>query len=261
MTDFARLQDSFQRGVMDGDDAVMAEILDSPQEGRDVLFGVYRNAYVLRLVEIVQSDHELLHAYLGDDGFDGAARAYIAARPSRNANARWFSQGFPDFLKTTEPYSQYPAVGELAWLEKALNDAFDAADGPVLALAELAAIAPEEWRDICFVPHPSAVRLDMATNASAIWSALRNDEEPPAPEALGEPARLIVWRHDVMPMFRELSVEEAMMWDEAAKGIPFGVLCAMAATYDDPDSAAARAAGYLQQWISAELLSAIAEAD
>ena len=39
-------------------------------------------------------------------------------------------------------------------------------------------------------------------------------------------------------MFRELSAEEAMMWDEAANGIPFGVLCEMLATYDDPDGAA-----------------------
>ena len=37
-------------------------------------------------------------------------------------------------------------------------------------------------------------------------------------------------------MFRELPAEEAMMWDEAAKGIPFGVLCSMLATYDDPDT-------------------------
>jgi hypothetical protein len=34
-----------------------------------------------------------------------------------------------------------------------------------------------------------------------------------------------------------------MMWDEAANGIPFGVLCEMLATYDDPDSAAGRGAG------------------
>ncbi len=51
-------------------------------------------------------------------------------------------------------------------------------------------------------------------------------------------------------MFRELPAEEAMMWDEAANGIPFGVLCEMLATYDDPDGAAARGAGYLHGWIT-----------
>jgi len=36
-----------------------------------------------------------------------------------------------------------------------------------------------------------------------------------------------------------------MLWDEAARGVRFGVLCEMAATYDDPDRAALHAAGYL----------------
>jgi hypothetical protein len=66
---------------------------------------------------------------------------------------------------------------------------------------------------------------------------------------------LLVWRQDNTPMFRELPAEEAMMWDEAANNIPFGVLCAMLATYDDPDGAAARGAGYLHGWISGGLLT------
>jgi hypothetical protein len=61
----------------------------------------------------------------------------------------------------------------------------------------------------------------------------------------------------VTPMFRELSAEEAMMWDEASGGIPFGVLCSMLATYDDPDGAAARGAGYLHGWITAGLLTGV----
>ncbi len=72
---------------------------------------------------------------------------------------------------------------------------------------------------------------------------------------LDEPARLLIWRQDVTPMFRELSVEEAMMWDEATNGIPFGVLCSMLATYNDPDTAAARGASYLHGWITSETLS------
>ena len=72
---------------------------------------------------------------------------------------------------------------------------------------------------------------------------------------LDQPARLLIWRQDTTPMFRELSAEEAMMWDEAAKGVPFGVLCEMLATYDDPDGAAARGAGYLHNWITSGILT------
>ena len=62
-------------------------------------------------------------------------------------------------------------------------------------------------------------------------------------------------------MFRELAAEEAMMWDEAANGIPFGVLCSMLAIYDDPDGAAARGAGYLHGWVTAGLLTGVSGGD
>lgn len=255
MIDFARQQAAFQRGILDGDETVLAEILDSPREKRDVLLGVYRHAYGSRLVEAMRNDHELLHRYLGDETFDELGHAYVKARPSGNPNLRWFSQGLPEFLRSTAPYSSHPVLSELAALEKALNDAFDAADGKVVELADMAGFAPEAWSSLRFAPHPSAARLELATNATAIWLALKNDEAPPEALALDEPAHLLIWRQDVTPMFRELLAEEAMMWDEAASGIPFGVLCEMLATYDDPDGAAGRGAGYLHGWITAELLT------
>jgi hypothetical protein len=257
MSEFARLQEDFQRGILTGDDKVLAQILDSPKEKREVLFGVYRYAYGSRLVDAMRDDHKLLHLYVGDEMFDAIGHAYVAAKPSQHPNLRWFSQDLPEFLKSTEPYSKYPILSDLAALEKALNDAFDAADAPVVTFADLTGFAPEVWNDLKFEPHPGARRIDAATNVAAIWLALKNDETPPDAEMLAEPGRLLVWRQDVTPMFRELSAEEAMMWDEAAGGIPFGVLCSMLATYDDPDSAAARGAGYLQGWVAAGLLSGV----
>ena len=185
------------------------------------------------------------------------AHAYVAANPSHHPNLRWFSQDVPDFLRSTQPYSDHPVLADLAALEKALNDAFDAEDAPAIALADMAGFAPEVWNDLKFRAHPSAFRLDFSTNASAIWLALKADETPPDAVALEQPCRLLIWRQDVTPMFRELAVEEAMMWDEAANGIPFGVLCSMLATYDDPDGAAARGAGYLHGWVTAGLLAGV----
>ena len=261
MSDFERLQSEFQHGILSGDDSVLAEILDSSKEKREVLFGVYKYAYASRLVEAMRNDHELLQTYLGDEMFDEMGYAYVAARPSQHPNLRWFSQGVPDFLKTTEPYSKYPILAELAALEKALNDAFDATDAPVVVIADLAALAPEAWNGLKFQPHPSTCRLDFSTNAAAIWIALKNEETPPDAVTLDDPSRILVWRQDVMPMFRELTTEEAMMWDEASGGIPFGVLCSMLATYDDPDGAAARGAGYLHNWVTSELLTDVSTSE
>jgi hypothetical protein len=249
----AELQSAFQRAVMSGDDNILNSILDNSRTNRGVLFGVYRHAYVSRLIDIVRNDHRLLHRYLGDEAFAKTARAYIAARPSRTQNARWFSHGLPDFLAEAE--IEHPEVAELAGLERMVNDAFDAADGPVLAISDLAAIPPEEWTGLKFVPHPSARHLDLATNAYAIWAALKDDTPPPPASKLKEVERIVAWRRDVTPLMRRMAGEEAMMWNEADKGVPFGVLCELVATYDDPDGAAMRAAQYLQGWIAAGMLS------
>lgn len=257
MSDLARQQAEFQRGILSGDDSVLAEIPDSPREKRETLFGVYRYAYGSRLVDALRNDHELLHLYLGDEMFDEMGHAYVKARPSEHPNLRWFSQGLPEFLRSNAPYSQYPVLGDLAALEKALNDAFDGSDSAVVSLNDVAAFAPDIWKDLTFTAHPTAARLDLTTNAAAIWRALKNDETPPDAEILQEPARLLVWRQDNTPMFRELPAEEAMMWDEAATGMAFGVLCSMLATYDDPDNAAARGAGYLHGWVTGGLLSGV----
>src|SRR5258707_13441961 len=108
MSEFARLQSDFQRCIVTGDDSVLAEILDSPQEKRDVLFGVYRHAYGSRLVDAVRNDHELLHQYLGDEMFDAMGYAYVGAKASHPPNLRWVLQGLPDFLRATEPSSDNP---------------------------------------------------------------------------------------------------------------------------------------------------------
>ncbi|MBN8982648.1 MAG: putative DNA-binding domain-containing protein [Rhizobiales bacterium] len=257
MKDFARLQDEFQRGIVSGDDAVLGDILDSPKEKRDVLFGVYRHAYVSRLVDALRNDHEYLHAYLGDEMFDRMGKAYVAAKPSHHPNMRWFSQGVPDFLRSTAPYREYPAISELAEFEKTLNDVFDAANAPVIGVPDVAAYPPDQWNDLKFQPHSSVRRVDFSTNAVAIWNALKAGEEPPDVAVLAEPNRILFWRDDVTPMFRELPAEEAMMWDEASAGIPFGVLCSMLATYADADSAAARGAGYLHGWVTSGALTSV----
>ena len=141
MSDFARQQADFQRGILTGDDAVLTEILDSPREKRETLYGVYRFAYGSRLVEALRNDHGLLHLYLGDETFDEMGHAYVKAHPSEHPNLRWFSQGLPDFLKSASPYCDHPVLAGLAELEKALNDAFDATEGPVLELTDMASMA------------------------------------------------------------------------------------------------------------------------
>jgi hypothetical protein len=251
----AELQDRFQEAVVAGDDALLALIPDNSRTTRDVLLGVYRHAYVARLVEVAGSDYPRLKAYMGDAEFDEMLRGYVAVCPSRHPNVRWFARRLPEYLSSASPYADQPVLRDLAMIERALNDAFDAVDAPVLGLKDLARHSPERWGDLTFSPQPSAARLDLSTNAFAIWRALKDEEDAPSALTLPERERLVVWRNDVTPTVRALLPEEAMMWDEACKGVRFAILCELAATYADADGAALRAAQYMQGWIAEGMLS------
>ncbi len=251
----ADLQALFQRAILEGDDAILKTIPDSPREDRETLFGVYRTAYLARLIEILQQDFERLHGLLGDDKFSTMAEAYFKAHPSRHRNARWIGRDLAGFLKAAPAYTPKPHLSELAELEIALNDAFDAADSPVMQSSVLAAIAPEDWSDLVFTTHATVRHLQFATNTAAIWMALAASKRAPKPKTLNPAQHVLVWRQDTTPKFRLLDQEEAMMWTEAAKGVRFGVLCEMVAAYDDPDAAAIRAATYLKGWIDGGLIS------
>lgn len=255
-------QDRFQRAILEDNDAILENLTDGARESKDNLLKVYRDAYVLRLIDVVGNDHEHLRRYLGELEFGAMARGYIAANPSHNPNARWFSHRLPEFLRTTAPFAQQPVLAELAALERALNDAFDAGDAVALGVCDLAAIPVGAWSELAFVVHPSAICLEASTNAGAIWMALKADAEPPVPVVLPAPVRILVWRQGATAMFRELSAEEAMMWQLTAEGTNFGDVCQMMAVFDTAETAPARAAGILKTWLETGLLSrVIAPAD
>ncbi len=255
MKSLREIQESFQRGILAGDDAILAEVKDSAKERRQVLFGVYRNAYVARLAEIVADDYEQLHAYLGDQAFAKLVKAYIDGHPSDQRSARWFGRHLPAFVRESESYAKHPEVAEIAALEKALADAFDGPDAAPLRIDALASLAPESWPRLTFQPHPTAIRLTFRTNAADIWTALKDEGAPPKPRLLPEPQAIVVWRQDFMSRFRPLSTEEAMMWNEAVKGVTFGVLCEMVATFAGEDGAEVRAATYLKGWVDTGMLA------
>ena len=261
MKDLASLQEEFQRAVMDGDDAVLAELVDTSKENRAVLLNVYRNAYTGRLMDFLINDYEKLYAFLGDEQFRDMSRGFIAANPSATPNARWFGTKLPEFLRETEPYRTLPELGDLADLERALNDVFDAPDEPVLDLADLSVVPPDGWPQLAFTPHPATRRLDQSTNATEIWRALQNEKTPPKTKTPGETRQIIVYRSNGMASFRPMPSDEAMMWDEASKGVRFSVLCEMLSIYGGEENAATRAAQHLQGWISSGLLTCFARED
>ncbi len=251
----AETQSLFQQAILTGDERVLEMLLDNSMTTKDTLFSVYKNGYSGRLAEILANDYEVLHTYLGDDLFHEVAHAYIAAHPSKSQNARWFGAKLPEFLATDARYRERVEFADMALLEKALADAFDAADDAALSIADLGQYPADAWGRLTFAPHPSATMLMLRCDVLALWTAMKDGSEEAPPLDEGTVQRLIVWRHAGVPMVRMMGDEEAMMWTEAGAGKPFEALCEMVATFNDPTDAAVRAAGYLQGWLQTDMLA------
>lgn len=254
----ADVQALVQQAIIANDDAPAGLVRRPPRDTAETMFGVYCNAYALRLTEFLRNDFEKLRLLMGPDRFDAMARDYIAAHVSDTPNARWYSRHLPQFLGSDPRYCRDRSLRDMAALEQAINDVFDAEDGPRIKLADLAEIDAGHAASACFTVAASVIRLSVMTAVAEAWPCLADESAVPPIGTLEKPAELLVWRQEDSSRFRVLDPEETMAFDSVRSGVPFGVLCEMIAMMDDPENAASRAAGYLRNWIESGLLSAIA---
>lgn len=212
--------------------AALDGVTDPVQAAAGTGFRIYVEAYRLRLLEALGHDYPKLLARVGADEFARIGRAYIAAHPSRQANLRWFGRALGDFLGHASPWRDDPALADVAHLEWAENEAFDAADAPVIGPEALAALAPEAWPGLVLSFHPSLRRVD----------------------AKAETAAWLFWRQGLDVMTRRLDLDEAAALDAARQGAPFEAVCRVLASQVGQDAAPARAAGLLRVWLEAGLV-------
>lgn len=253
----AELQSLIQRGILAGEGDALTLVRAPPRDTAAVMFGVYQNAYTLRLVEFLENDFEKLRLFMGEERFGAMARDYVTAHHSRTANARWYAHHLPAFLSTDPRYCAELALHDLSTLEQATNDAFDAADAPALSLADLAAVDRASIAAAVFSFASSVFRVSTKTSVADVWASLAPERPVPEVHELDAPAQIIVWRQNETSRFRTMTAEEAMAFDEAKSGVPFGVICEMIAMMDDQNGAAIRAASYLRSWIESGMICGI----
>lgn len=255
MTVLGELQREFQAYLLAAPNDAVAHVVDAGNLSAEQRLEVYAEAYRLRLLEALETDYVALRAYLGDDDFQTLGTAYIDARPSRHYSLRYFGQNLAPFLRETLPYAKSTLLAELAAFDWALTTAFDAADDPVLTIADVSTVDANDWPKLRFRARASVQRLDLRWNSPVIWKAADSGAETlPAAEQAADFIAWVAWRQGLDTFFRSLEVDEAYALDALLRGEPFESICEGLCQWVDPQHAAARAAGFLQQWVSDEML-------
>lgn len=246
MSGLLRLESGIQAYVLDGEAGIVEKIAGRDDAFRRQRLDIYRDAYRLRLGEVLESDYPALHSSLGAQAFEALAAEYLAAHPSTFRNVRWFGGALAGFLRGHDPD---PMHAELAQFEWTLGLAFDAPDLPAVAFADVAAIAPEAWTDLRLQAHPCLQQLKLRTNAVAVWNAF-TAEQPALPgEVLESAVEWAVWRKNHAPWFRSLPQDEAWALAAMREGSTFGEICAGLCDWVAEAEAALRAAQLLRGWV------------
>ena len=130
-------------------------IADGGLIDKQTRLNIYTNAYKLRLRGVIDTDHEILSYYLGDELFDQLVEGYINDHPSTHTSLRSYCENIPDYLKNNAPFNEHPVIAELARFEQTLLFAFDANDSSTSNIFDLDRLSVEEWPSIKIRFHPS----------------------------------------------------------------------------------------------------------
>ena len=274
----AELQSLFQAAVLTGDaeDGALLDVIAPPREAdRPTMMGVYVNAYRLRLAEFLDEDFPALRVLLGDDEFEALVEAYIDENPSRLRNARWYTTRLPEFMQESENWSANALAIGLALFERALTDAYDAADAPAQSIETLAEFSPQDWPRLGFTFHPSLRLIEVAARVLDAYAAATADEQDEEaaradeddegaledrPSDASESETIAIWRADLDPAYRQIDPDEHLALFEAMAGQSFGDICQLVAFQNEGQSATERLARFLVTWFSEGLVIGVAEA-
>jgi hypothetical protein len=210
---------------------------------------IYQKMYFWRLHEVLGEDFPKLATALGDD-FETLAREYLAAHPSEHPSVRHVGDRLPAFVATHALVRARAWLADLARLERARVDAFDAPDATPVVATDLRAIPPDAWADLRFDPIPALDVVESAWPVHEVW-----DDPTLEPEAHATAVR--VWRHGFTVFHTAIDPLERAAFAAVRNGRTFEKVCEAVAEHVEPETAPAEAGALLARWIEDGLVAQV----
>ncbi len=249
-----QLQQQFMSYLLGQSSDMVEHIQSTPMRSAEGRLDIYANAYRMRLKEAMMTDFEKLHTFLGDEQFEMLMDRYIDIYPSHTTSLRYFSNHVPELL-SQPPFNELPVLEELATIERAFADSFDAKDAQFASLEQLAAIEPEAWAYLQIELQQSLQILPFSYNCFAIWKAIAEETTPPEVEKQ-QASKWVLWRKsDLISHYRALSEAEAVALNVAKEGLGFAEICEALLDFFTEEETPAQAVTMLQSWIQEEMVA------
>lgn len=213
---------------------------------------VYQNNYRTQLVACLESSFPRTRAWIGEDMFLHAAVHHVDRVPPSSWTLDAYARDFPATLAQLHPDD--PEITEIAGIELALEELFVAADSPAVGLDGLGGV---DWDRAVLTFAPSIDLLHLNTNSLAIWSALVDQKEPPAPQYLDTAEVALLWRQGEQCRIRTVDDAELQALLNLRCGMTFGALCRDFALLLGEEAGMMLVGQWLGLWLSDQMVVAI----
>ena len=213
---------------------------------------VYSDAYYLRLRDVLREDFPKVTALLGGERFDEVVAGYLHAFPSEQPSVRHLGRALAEFLRSCEHIPK--CLADLAELEWARVEVFDAPDADCATIDELATVPPDAWPSLRFSTIPAIQTLRVQYPAHHLWSDSQSLEVPAAE------ASLRIWRkNDFQILHAPMDERESAALQKMISGESFATICEAFADLPETD-AAQEATALLARWIEDGIIARIGRA-
>ena len=178
MLRLADQQRAFAAAILDSRLAVPAGLVGPDGKPSLKRFSVYRNNVVVGMIETLRETYSAVEKIVGEGFFKIMAGGYAVVEPPRSPILLNYGTSFPDFIEKFEPASSLRYLADVARIERAWAESYNAAEALPLDPAELTDVAPDQFSEIRFVMHPSLRIVRSKLPVLTIWQMNSEDGEP-----------------------------------------------------------------------------------
>lgn len=212
---------------------------------------VYADMYFYRIRDCLKDDFAAVYTVIGEVNFHNLITDYLLAHPPSHFSLRYAGQHLQTFLVGHALSERWPYLADLASVEWAVLEAFDAPDATPMAPTDLASVSQERWPELRFQLTPSLQRLQLRWSVHEVWEATQRGE--PAAEPARADTAVRVWRQELRVFHRVMDQGESTALAAVASGAPFAEVCE-AIALEDAAATAERAFGLIGSWLADGLL-------
>jgi hypothetical protein len=230
-------------------------ILPSRTLAPEQRLSIYHGMYPLRMVEALESDYGALAHLLGPEAFSELVGRYVTAHPSRSYTLNRLGDHLPGFIASSSGIRRQAFCADLARLEHAIAQVFDADESPVLQADAIAAVGE---RAASARVHPVAAFRLLAFKypVNAYLQSVRDDEHD-HPRLAAKATWVSVFRRNFVVRRLDLSRDQHALLAALAAGETIGAAVeatlAQARRRLDPEAFFS----WFREWVAAGIFQSI----